>query len=100
MLRDWLLTPIVNPRTQKEETYNFRQSSTRTYGEPFSHLILIYWYQKLICYIKKWLGKPNDALWIYNFITLDRANSFYFHDNLKYKFYPNTIFPIKDIAKV
>ena len=30
MLRDWLLTPIVNPRTQQEETYNFRQSSTRT----------------------------------------------------------------------
>ena len=30
MLRDWLLTPLTNPRTQREMAYNFHQSSART----------------------------------------------------------------------
>ena len=30
MLRNWLLTPIPNPSTKKERTYNFYHSSTRS----------------------------------------------------------------------
>ncbi|XP_070203343.1 putative nuclease HARBI1 [Littorina saxatilis] len=30
MLRDWLMTPILHPATQRERNYNFAHSSTRT----------------------------------------------------------------------
>lgn len=30
MLRDWLMTPILNPATQSKRNYNFAHSSTRT----------------------------------------------------------------------
>lgn len=30
MIRDWLMTPILNPATQSEKNYNFAHSSTRT----------------------------------------------------------------------
>ena len=30
MLRDWLLTPLTNPRTPREMAYNYHQSSART----------------------------------------------------------------------